>query len=106
MSVGSRLVLPRISPISPGADNREWRLQYQLRISNALRQGLAVVTSAQLSQAEFGNPEVVNPRREIGEIATDDVQLDLVECAGTGGCPKKDFLAVVFLAFRDAGGQE
>jgi len=62
----------------------------------------AIVSGAQPAQAELGGSEVIDAGRKVGEVAADEVELDLVERSGACGSAKIDFAARIFSLSGDA----
>ena len=63
------------------------------------------VTLTQPPQRKVMYAEVVDARLKAGQIAADQVQVDVVEGPGAGGSPEEDLPAVVHLPLRDPCGE-
>ena len=102
MAIGAGLILPGIAPVGGGADDGERRVSDGRFAAGGLDQDAAIVSGAQLAQAEFGGSEVVDAGQKVGEVATNEVELNLVERPGAGGRAKIDFAARILSLPRDA----
>src|ERR687885_663856 len=78
MSVGAGAVTPGVAPEGAGHDQRDRRLS-EARLTAAGRdEDTAQVTRAQLAQTVVLGGVVVDARRQIGQIAAHEVQLEVV----------------------------
>ncbi len=103
MAVGAVLILPGVTPVGASADDGQRSVSDRGFGGCGLNQDAAIVSGAQAAQAEFGGGEVIDARFEVGEIAANQIELDLVERSGAGGGAKVDLAAGIFSVPGDAG---
>src|SRR3981081_4484266 len=88
MAVGSSLILPRISPVGGGADDGQGCMSNSWFSGGRLDQEGAIVSRSQPTQSKFSGGDRINPCRKVSQTSANQVQLDFVESAGTGGGAK------------------
>src|ERR1700691_3606932 len=91
MAISARLVLPGVPPVRSGADDRRRRVRHRGVHRRRLSQVSAKITFPQRPQRYIHRIEVIHAGIQAREIASHDVQLDLVESAGAGCGTKVDF---------------
>src|SRR5271157_5287200 len=105
MAVGSRLILPGIAPVGAGANDSQRRVGDGGFTAGGLEQDTAIVSGAQPAQSELGRGEVIDASLKIGEVAANQVELDLVERSRASRGAKIDFAARIFSLPGDACGK-
>src|SRR5882672_12790509 len=99
MAIGARLVLPSVPPVCSGADYRRGRMSHRGFHRRRLSQVSAKITFPQNPQRYIRRIEVIHTGTQTREIATHDVQFDLVESSGAGCSAKVDLSAWIFALF-------
>ena len=106
VSIGPGLVFPRVAPVRPGTDDDRRRGGGGRLARGRLHDGAPVISSAQLSQCEVVHPEVIDPGLQIRQVTADEIQLDVIERARTGGGAKQDLSPVNGPPSGDTCGEE
>src|SRR5580704_9830036 len=91
MAIGARLVLPGVPPVCSGTDNRCGRVSHRGFHRRRLSQVSAKITFSQKSQRYIRRTEVMHAGIQAREIASHDIQLDLIEGSSAGCSAKVDF---------------
>src|SRR5262247_2569091 len=104
MPIGARLVFPSIAPIGRSAHDDNWGVGYGRLSPARLYKGIPVVPGTESTQGEVVGSEVINPRLQFRQIATDKVQIDMIERTGAGRGAKEDLASRIASTFGDAGG--
>src|SRR5262249_24225336 len=104
MPIGARLVFPSIAPIGRGAHDDNRGVDYGTLPPARLYKGTAVVPGTEATQSEVVGPEVIYPRLQFWQIATNKVQIDMIERTGAGRGAKEDLASRIASTFGDAGG--
>ena len=105
MAVGAVLIFPSIAPVRAGANDGKRRVGNGGFTAGGFKQEAAIIPGAQSAQAELGGREVIDAGRQVGQVAANQIKLDLVERSGTGGSAKVDLAARIIPLSRDAGGE-
>src|ERR1700693_5923390 len=109
MAIGAGLILPGIAPVGAGANDGQRRVSDSRFAAGGLDEDAAIVSGAQLAQSELGRGEVIDAGSKIGDfatnVATDQVELNLIERSGAGGRAEIDFAARIFSLPGDARGK-
>src|SRR5215471_7314274 len=91
MTIGARLVLPGIPPVGSGTDDRHGRMSHREFHRRRLSQVSAKITLSQKPQRYIRWVEVIHAGIQVREIASHDIQFDLVERSGASCGTKVDF---------------
>jgi len=96
MAIGAGLVFPGVSPIRSRADDRSGRSCHRRFHRGRLRQISAKITLSQKPQSHVRRVEVIYARVQAREVASHDIQFDLVESSGAGCGAKVDYSPRMF----------
>jgi hypothetical protein len=103
MTIGPRLILPRIAPVCSRADDR-YRRSRHTRLSRCRsRNRAAIIAPPQTPQRKIMRAEVIDSGFQIGQIAADQMQLDLVQRARARRRAKQNLAARILFDLGDAG---
>src|SRR5258708_10071670 len=92
VAVGARLILPGIAPVSACANDSEWCVCDSTFSACGFKQDTPIISRAQAAQTEFGGSEVVDTRRQVAQVAANQIKLHLVERSGAGCRAKVEFM--------------
>ena len=106
VTVGPSLVLPGVAPVGRRRHENGGRPRDRRLPSGRLDQHRPAVRRAQPSQREVLRAEVVDAGLQPGELAADQVEIDVVERARVRGRAEVHLPAGVALLLRDARGEE
>ncbi len=106
MAVRASLVLPRVSPVRRGTDQNQRRSRDSGVRARCFNQNSTVIASAQPMEREVMRSELVNTRREIGEILCDQIKIDVIQSTGVRVGTEIYLTAGIALVLGYAGGQE
>jgi hypothetical protein len=80
-------------------------VRYGRLTASGLKQGAAIISGAQPAQAELRGSEVIDTGFQAGQVAANQIELNLVERPGAGGSSKVNFATGVFPPTGDARGK-
>src|SRR5262249_54274782 len=105
MAVGARLILPSITPVGAGTDDRERRVSDGRLAAGGLNQDATIVSSAQPAQPELGRREMIDAGRQAGNVAANHINLDFVERPSAGRRTKINLASRIPSMPSDAAGK-
>src|SRR5262249_10341314 len=104
MAVGPGLVLPRGAPERGTAYDGSRGVLERAICGRATEDG-AIVARPQPAQGKIVRPKVVDARGQLVQCSTDQVQVNVIQCAGARGGAKKHLAAQELLSLRDASAE-
>jgi hypothetical protein len=111
VAIRAGAIFPGVPPICTRTNDDYRRVCHGRMAARGIDDSLAVVSGAELAQAELGGSEVIyagGQSRGIAalQIGTHHVQFDFVKRAGAGGGAKKNLCLLLFFAAGHASGEE
>src|SRR5260370_12753045 len=104
MPVGANLIFPSVAPVRAGAKDGNRGMKYRCFSASGLAQNSAIIAGAQFAQGKIRGRKLVDAGFQPGNIATNYIELDLVECAGACCGAEVDLAASILPMPSDARG--
>ena len=95
------MILPRVAPVRARADKQSRGAGHRRFLTTGLDEYLPIISRAEAAQGEVVGAEMVNSSRQVGELPTHQIEVDMVEGAGAGCGAKIHLPASVCPAFGD-----
>ncbi len=104
MTIGASLVFPSVAPVGAGANDRRRGMEYRCFSASGLGQNSAIIAGSQFAQGKIRGRKVVDAGFQTGKIATNYIELDLIERAGACCGAEVDLAASILPMPSDARG--
>src|ERR1700674_1338477 len=104
MPIRACLIFPSVAPVRTGANDRHRGMNYRRLAACSLAQNLPIISRSQFAQCKIRRRKVVHAGFETLKIATNYIELDLVECPGASCGAEVDLAARILPMPRDASG--
>src|SRR5450755_4576709 len=105
MTIGAGLVFPGVSPVRSRTDDRSGRSFHCGFHRSRVSQVSAKVTLSQEPQCHVRRVEMIDARIQARQVASHDVQLNLVESSGAGCGAKVDYSPRMLALFGNSRGE-
>src|SRR5580692_2344882 len=105
MTIRAGLILPRVAPIRASTNDAQCRVSDRGFTRGSCNQGSAVITGAKLAQSKLSGRKVIDTSLQVGQLATDQIELNLVKRSRACRRAKIELAPRIFSFARDPRGQ-